>query len=186
MLVPQPLPWTALGNREIADASGNVVQYTLENLGQICLAVNSHDAMVAALEKVEAWLAGSPDGDPGMRLAVSAALGKIGIAALVTKIEALAAPSAEADRAIARELKIPEAQYTTSMDAALHLVPPGWAYTVSSSQVWREVDHTGSPIATALANIEMTKGGAKTIRTSHASMVIALAAAAVATRGVEP
>ena len=60
MLIPQPTPWSPAGNREIADAVGNVVQYTHANIGLICLAVNQNERMSAVLAEIERITAIAP------------------------------------------------------------------------------------------------------------------------------
>lgn len=130
-----PRPWKAVAHREIGDADGNVVQYTEANIGMMCLAVNAYDRLEAALAAVDEWLNSDPAtrmSDKEMRVALAQARNRIGLEALGAMVEGITQSTDEIDRKIAHELQVPELRYTSSIDAALSLVPPGWSYRVSS------------------------------------------------------
>jgi hypothetical protein len=128
----QATPWTALGSREISDGNGNVVQYTPENIGMICLAVNAHAKLYGALAKIMDLLHGDGSGDEEIRKIVEEATGRVGFAVLAARIEAAPAGSHDLDRAISTEMQIPEGPYTSSIDAAFKILPDGWSPTAST------------------------------------------------------
>jgi hypothetical protein len=121
ILQPQATPWRPLPNREIADADGNVVQYTQANIGLMCLTANAHKKLVDTLLALEPLLADKPDAVALIREAT----GRLGPAVIASMIEAETEGSPALDIAIANELQIPVALYTTSIDAAMTLIPDG-------------------------------------------------------------
>ena len=164
-LIPQhPLPWHCAGNREIGDGSGNVVQYTTEALGLICLAVNSHEKLFTALNKIAGCLHGDGSGDEAIRQIVREATGRVGYAALSAALEAAQAPSSALDAAIASELQRPQMAFTSSLDAAMTLVPPGWRIGFVST-----VAELTSP------------DGSRTVKASNTSTSLAVCAASLMT-----
>lgn len=181
MLIAQPRPWTSTHNREIGDANGNVVQYTQATLGTICLCVNSYDRLVSALAQIDDWLGedrSSRTSDDEMRAAVREAIGIIGCEQLAVMIETLEAPSADLDRRVATELRIPEAPYTSSVDAAMSLVPEGWKFSVGSSSVVNQA--TGETKMSMSITVFDDK---RSVQASNANIACALTAAAL--RAVE-
>lgn len=164
-----PIPWHAAGNRELGDSAGNVVQYTPDTLGVICLAVNAHDKMRDALLQVRPFVTGEA------LAVIDAALGKIGFAALSSALETAQAPSGNLDLAIANELQRPQTAFTGSLDAAMTIIPQGWRVSWS--------------IATTLAGIEdpapiflvelISPDGARSVKASNASVPLAICAASL-------
>lgn len=130
----QATPWTALGSREISDGNGNVVQYTAENIGMICMSVNAHAKLYGALARIMDLLHGDGSDDEEIRKIVEEATGRVGFAALAARIEAATAGSHDLDRAISIEMQIPEGPYTSSLDSAFKLLPDGWSPTASTVQ----------------------------------------------------
>ena len=176
-VISQPLPWTALGSREIADGNGNIVQYTPENLGMICLAVNAHSGLLDTVVKVQEMLQASTYtvADNAAVLALLAtASGRIGFAALAAKIEGSAGPDAALDRAISTEMQIPEGAYTASLDAAFKLLPAGWAPTASSAP---QLNPTTNIVET-MAVVSLTNG-AKTVTGTAVFLPLAICSAAL-------
>jgi hypothetical protein len=181
MLAPKhPIPWHAAGNRELGDSAGNVVQYTQDSLGAICLAVNAHDKMRDALMQVSKLL-GSEDFDISyLRRAldiINAALGKIGFAALSSALEAAQAPSGDLDRAIANELQRPQMAFTASLDAAMTLIPAGWRVGWSAMTTITAPD---SPAIAPAMIVELTSpDGTKTVKATNGSVALAICAASL-------
>lgn len=132
IFVPQQTPWTPLTNREIADAHNNIVQYTLENVGLICLAVNSHQKLMDMLVEVEDWLIGETNSSSGVHLLekIRQATGRIGPEKVADLIKDAPGPSAALDRAISMELQCPEMPFTSNTDIAMSLTPPGWRMSI--------------------------------------------------------
>ena len=180
-LVPQPLPWTVTAGREVGDSSGNVVQYTIANLGLICLAVNSHDRLINTLSQVETWLRSKATsqlaGAPAILELVSAATGRLGYGVLAAKIEDAEVASPEFDRALAVELQIPEALYTSSIDAALSLVPKSWGFSVTNKEQLNPL--TNSP---AVYTVVELRADGKLATATSLSLPIAICAAALKAR----
>ena len=174
----QAAPWTALGSREISDGNGNIVQYTSENIGLICLAVNSHDKLFTALAKIMDLLHGDGSGDEEIRKIVGEATGRVGFAALAAKVEAATGPSAELDREISVEMQIPEGPYTGSLDAAFRLLPDGWAPTASTAQ---KLDAVTNEVVT-MAIVELRNGKQSVSGTSR---VLPLSICAAALKAME-
>jgi hypothetical protein len=178
VLVPQPLPWTVTAGREIAGGDGNVVQYTIANLGLICLAVNAHDALIAALGQAENWFRAVPASrclESEILAAISAATGRIGCGALAARIEDAQAGSPDLDRKIASELQIPETAYTASIDAAMSLIPPGMTFSFSMK---KQLDPaSGSPADYSAVEFKTADG--KTAAAASLTLPLAIAAAAL-------
>jgi hypothetical protein len=176
-LTSQPTPWTVIGRREIGDGAGNVVQYTVSNLGAICLAVNAHDRLLGALHRVEAWLrapAASRITEAELIDLVSSAIGRMGIGSLAAKIEDAQDASPELDRAVSVELDIPEAAYTSSIDMALTLVPAGFAFGFSQEERLNQA--TGQPAPYIVVEL---KSGDKVVSAAALTLPLAIAAAAL-------
>jgi len=176
-LVPQPLPWTVSPGREIGDGAGNIVQYTIANLGAICLAVNAHDRLISVLGEIESWLRLAPAHPltkEQMIELVASATGRIGFGALAAKIEDAQGPSPEMDRALSVEMQIPEAAYTLSIDAALTLVPPGYAFGFSTKEQINAA--TGQPVIYTAVEL---KSGDKVAMAASLSLPLAICAAAL-------
>jgi hypothetical protein len=162
VLIPKhPLPWHSAGVREIGDADGNVVQYTQDTIGAICLAVNSHDNMRNALLQLRPLVTGDA------AAIIDAALGKIGLAVISATLEAANGPSGDLDALIATELQRPQMAFTGSLDAAMTLIPAGWRVAWSTAP---------SMIVTA----ELTSpDGGKAVTASCASIPLAICSASL-------
>jgi hypothetical protein len=174
------LPWTVTAGRELGDGNGNVVQYTTANLGLICLAINSHDRLTGILGRVETWLRT----DPAERAAeadildlISKATGRLGYGVLASKIEDAQEASPELDRALSVELQIPEAAYTSSIDAALSLIPEGWSFGFTNKE--QVNPSAGQPAHYAAVEL---KSSGKTSAATSLSLPLAICAAALKTR----
>jgi len=179
-LVPQALPWTVLPGREIGDGNGNIVQYTQANLGLICLAVNAHDRLIGTLNQVETWLRSDPVSrcsEAQLLDLVSLATGRLGYGALASKIEDALSSSPDLDRAISVELQTPEAAYTASIDAALQLVPQGWAFGFTTQEQYDPVHEHN-----AFFMVVELKSAAKTVTATSRALPLAIAAAALKTK----
>ena len=176
-VISQPLPWTMTGSRELADSNGNIVQYTHENLGMICLAVNAHANLLDTVAKAQTMLQDSTYtvADNAAIIAVlEAASGRIGFAALAAKIEASAAPSPDLDRAISVEMQIPEGAYTSDLNAAFKLLPAGWAPTASTMP---QLNHeTGETVQMALVTLT---NGTKTVTGTSVLLPLSICSAAL-------
>jgi len=176
-LTSQPTPWTVVGRREIGDGAGNVVQHTVSNLGAICLAVNAHDRLLGALHEVEAWLRlepAHPLSKAQLLDLVSAAIGRMGIGALASRIEDAQDASSDLDRAVSVELDIPEAAYTSSIDMALTLVPAGFAFGFSQEERLNQA--TGQPAPYIVVEL---KSGDKVASAAALTLPLAITAAAL-------
>lgn len=185
---PQPLPWTPTYNREIADGGNSVVQYTHANIGQICLAVNAYPRLLQALTLIESWVRVPAEERYGTETNVldliATATGRMASDALASQIESLDGPNGAVERAIAQALRVPEANYTGSMDAALSLIPQGWRYSIGSREMAR-VDGGGVAAGTAIVNlVEVTTPSGGMICGANPSLPIAISAAAVRARAV--
>ena len=173
----QAIPWTATGSREIADSNGNVVQYTTENLGMICLAVNAHANLLSTLVKVQDALQASTytvADNAGIIAMLVAASGRIGYAALAAQIEAASTPSPDLDRAISTEMQIPEMAYTSDLNAAFKLLPAGWAPTASTAQ---QLNPATNAVET-MAVVTLTNG-TKTVTGTSVLLPLSICAAAL-------
>ena len=134
MLIPQPTPWSPAGNREIADAVGNVVQYTHANIGLICLAINQNERMSAVLAEIENWFHADPEdrkSETEILGLLASATGRVGYEVLALQIEELKQADPEFDRRMSGELQVPQGSYTSSIDMAMTLIPEGWTFTIS-------------------------------------------------------
>jgi hypothetical protein len=179
-LTPQPTPWTVLPGREIADGAGNIVQYTTENLGWMCLAANNHVKLMEMLGAVETWLrtpAASRSPEDHLLALISGASGRIGFAALASKIEDAAGPSPELDRAIANEMQIPEAAYTSSTDAALTLKPHQWSLSMDMREQINPA--TGQPASYTVVTLKYED---KAVTATSLTFQLAICAAALKTK----
>ena len=166
MLSPKhPIPWHAAGNREIGDAAGNVVQYTQDTLGTVCLAVNAHDKMRSALTALRPMVSG----DAAAIALIDGALGKVGLAVLSAALEAAQAPSGDLDAIIANELQRPQMPFTGSLDAAMTIIPKGWRVGWSAITALTGED--------SVMIVELTSpDGTRTVRASNASIPLAVCA----------
>lgn len=175
--IKHPIPWHAAGNRELGDSAGNVVQYTQETLGVICLAVNAHDKMRDALSAIDSLLHGDGSADEQIRTIVREALGKIGFATLSAILEAAQAPSADLDRAIATELQRPQMAFTGSMDAAMTLIPPGWKASWSTATTMSGPNDP-QPAPSFIAELT-SQDGLKVVKITSNSIALAVCAASL-------
>jgi len=136
IVAPQPTPWSPTSSREIADGAGNIVQYTIANVGTICLVVNAHQRLSAALGSAIAWLETPADqrgSESDLLNLLKEATGKIGVDKLASAIELGSIKGAEANRAIASELDMPEANFIGELQSAIQLIPNGASYSVSAA-----------------------------------------------------
>lgn len=181
-LVPQPLPWSSTYGREIADGSNNIVQYTVANLGLMCLAVNAHDQMVQALDAVDEYFIknrpATENGEAVWALA-KAARGRIGPAVLAASIEGAAGPDPGLDQKIAVELQVPQALYTSSTDAAMSLVPKDWQFRVSTKDHSIQENSLSPPVPVQVCLVELLGPGGRMVTGTHSQIAIALCAAAM-------
>lgn len=176
----QPRPWTPLPGREIADGAGNVVQYTQGTIGQICLAVNSHDRLIDIVSQVETFFRTPPKQRPSEKeilTLLSGATGRIGYGALASKIEDAEAASPDLDRAISVELDVPEAPYTSSSEAARSLIAKG--SRISDWEMDRLNPATGQPVTYIVVEI---RSGEQTCTATSITLPLAICAAALRTK----
>lgn len=173
-----PRPWTVTGNREIGDGAGNIVQYSIGNLGQICLAVNSYDKLTLVVAMFDQWLRAEKSArcsEDELRAAIDDATGRVGLESLAAMVEASPHDSAEIDRTISETLSVPQARYTDSADAAMSLLPKGAKYSMSNKD---QIDiGTNEPIVVIAVDVKMPSG--KTASAVNSSFARALAAAAL-------
>jgi hypothetical protein len=176
--IKHPVPWHAAGNRELGDAAGNVVQYTQETLGVICLAVNAHDKMREALLTVRECLRAPDSIDVNTaRSVIDTALGRMGFAMLSSILESAQASSSDLDTAIANELQRPQMAFTGSLDAAMTIIPMGWRVG------WSAMPTVAAPEFSEAAQImvvELTSpDGTRIVKASSISVPLAVCAASL-------
>ena len=172
-----PRPWNVSGNREIADGAGNTVQYTVGNLGQICLAVNAYDKLIDVVRMIDAWLlqdSAERCSEKELGVAINEGLGRVGLENLAGEVEALGSDSAAVDRMISEALSVPLARYTDSADAAMSLLPKGARYGMSNQE---RVSGAGEPIVVIVVEVKTSNG--KIAFAANPSFARALAAAAI-------
>ena len=184
-LVWQALPWEPTYNREIKDANNAVVQYTQANIGVMCSAVNAHARLVKALDDVQLWLrepASSRSPEGVLLAAVESAIGRIGAEQLAANVEVAMAPSPELDRAISVELRIAEAQYTSSIDLAMSLIPAGgkWAVDMKQPNYVESPAHASQSVTVYVITVTTAL---KTASGTHPHMPMAICIAALRARG---
>ena len=181
----QALPWEPMYNREIKDANNAVVQYTPGNIGVICSAVNAHDRLLKALDDVQLWLrepSSSRSPESKLLAAVESAIGRIGTELLASNVETSMSPSPELDRAISVELRIPEAQYTSSIDLAMSLIPAGgkWAVDMKQPNYVESPAHASQSVTVYVITVTTAL---KTASGTHPHMPMAICIAALRARG---
>lgn len=168
--IPQPLPWHPLPNREIVDGAGNIVQYTQENIGVICLAINLHKTLMEAVLEVEKMT-----DNPAIIQLLRESTGRVGPQIVADMLSGAEFPSGDLDSAIAADLQIPIMDYTSSTDMAMALIPEDWSLSLHPGAVDPETNRRMGMV------VELHNGDRKIVA-SHEVLSMAICTAAMRAR----